>query len=115
MTHVADSVCLAPVEPVCPTVDGEVFVCGCKRSNKCIFVSLDSAFGCIHSMVMRLNKLHFTLLLCEEFFDVLGGLVVHDIYLGFEAFSGKYIELFLVCIEDAYIAHSRDWGGQDGV
>jgi hypothetical protein len=53
---------------------------------------------------MWLDKLHFTLLLCEEFSNVLGGLVVHDIYLG-----------FLVCIEDAYIVHSRDWGDQDGV
>jgi hypothetical protein len=59
---------------------------------------------------MRLDKLHFTLLLCEEFFDVLGGLVVHDMYLGFEAFGSKYIKLFLVCVEDAYIVHSRDQG-----
>jgi hypothetical protein len=64
---------------------------------------------------MRLNKLHFTLLLCEEFFDVLSGLVVHDIYLGFEAFGGKYIELFLVLVEDDYVIDSRDWGDQDGV
>ncbi len=64
---------------------------------------------------MWLNKLHFTLLLCEECFDVLGGLVVHDIYLGFEAFGGKYIKLFLVCVKDTYIVYSRDWGDQDGV
>ena len=66
---------------------------------------------------MWLDKLYFTLLLCEEFFDVLGGggLVVHDIYLGFEAFGGKYIELFLVCVKHAYILHSRDWGDQDCV
>jgi hypothetical protein len=36
---------------------------------------------------------------------VLGGLVVHDIDLGLKAFGGKYIELFLVCFEDAYIVH----------
>ncbi len=46
---------------------------------------------------------------------MLGGFVVHDIYLGFEAFGGKYIELFLVCIKDAYIIYSRDWGDQDGI
>ncbi len=46
---------------------------------------------------------------------MLGGLVVHDIYLGLEAFGGKYIKLFLVCIKDAYILHARDRGDQDGV
>ncbi len=46
---------------------------------------------------------------------MLGGLVVHDIDLGLEAFGGKYIELFLLCFKDAYIVHSRDQGDQDGV
>ncbi len=64
---------------------------------------------------MPLNKLHFTLLLSEDLFDVLGGLVVHDIYLGFEAFGGKYIKLFLLCVKDAYIIHARDQGDQDFV
>jgi hypothetical protein len=64
---------------------------------------------------MRLDKLHFILLFCEEFFNVLGGLVAHDIYLGLEAFGGKYIKLFLVSFKDAYIVHSRDGGDQDGV
>ncbi len=64
---------------------------------------------------MRLDKLHFILLIREKCFDVLGGLIVHDIYLEFEAVGGKYIKLFLVCVEDAYIVHSRDLGDQDGV
>jgi hypothetical protein len=44
------------------------------------------------------------------FFYVLGGLVIHDIDLGLEAFDGNYIQLFLLCFEDAYIVHFRDRG-----
>jgi hypothetical protein len=98
-----------------PQLDGEVFVCGCECSNKCIFVCLDCAFGCVYLVVMRLNKLQFTLLFCEEFFDVLGGLVAHDIYLGLEAFGCKYIELFCLSFKDAYIVHSRDRSDQNGI
>jgi hypothetical protein len=64
---------------------------------------------------MQLNKLQFALLFSEEFLDVFSGLVVHDIDLGLEAFGGEYIELFLVCLEDAFILQSRYWGDQDGI
>jgi hypothetical protein len=45
-----------------PQLDEEVSVCCCKRRNKCIFVHLDCVFGCIHLVVMRLDKLQYTLL-----------------------------------------------------
>jgi hypothetical protein len=64
---------------------------------------------------MRLDKLQFALLFSEEFLDVFGGLVVHDIDLGLETFGGEHIEMFLVCLEDALIIQSRYWDDQVGV
>ncbi len=54
-------------------------------------------------MVMGLYELQFALLFCEERFDVLGGLVVHDVHLGFESLRGEVIKLHFICVENAFI------------
>jgi hypothetical protein len=63
------------------------FAIGCgKRSNEDILEGLYSSLHSNHSMVVQFNKLQLALLFCEECFDVLGCLVVHDVYFGFEPF-----------------------------
>ena len=57
-------------------------------------------------MVMGLDKLQFALLFCEERVDVLGGLVVHDVYLGFESLRGEGIKLHVICVENAAVVQA---------
>jgi hypothetical protein len=44
---------------------------------------------------MGLDELQFAFIFVKELLDVLIGLVVHDIELGFEASFGEFIELYL--------------------
>ncbi len=60
-------------------------------------------FCSIDTMVMGLNKLQFALVFVKELLDVLGGLVVHDIELGFEASFGEFIKLYFVCFKNCLI------------
>ena len=43
-------------------------------------------------------------------FDVLSGLIVHDVYLGLVPLRGEVIELYLVCSENAFIVKARNRG-----
>ncbi len=68
-----------------PYLDGKVAIHCSKGGNEGIPKNLDCMFCSIDTMVMRLNKLQFALVFVKELLDVLGGLVVHDIEIGFEA------------------------------
>ncbi len=54
-------------------------------------------------MVMGLNELQFAIIFVKELLDVLGGLVVHNIELRFEALFGEFIELYFVCFKNCLI------------
>ncbi len=61
---------------------------------------------------MWFDKLELALLLRQECFDVLSGLIVHDVYLGLVPLRGEVIELYLVCSENAFIVKARNRGCQ---
>jgi hypothetical protein len=48
--------------------------------NERILEGLYGPFGCIQLVIMRFNELELALLFRQECFDVLHGLVVHDVY-----------------------------------
>jgi hypothetical protein len=54
--------------------------CG-THCNERILEGLYGPLGCIQSVIMRFNKLELALLFRQECFDVLCGLIVHDVYL----------------------------------
>ncbi len=55
--------------------------CG-KRCNERILEGLYGPFGGIQPVIMHFDELELALLLHQECFDVLCGLVVHDVYFG---------------------------------
>jgi hypothetical protein len=52
-----------------------------ERCNERILEGLDGPLSRIQSLVMLFNELELALLFCQECFDVLCGLVVHDVNL----------------------------------
>ncbi len=64
---------------------------------------------------MRFYELELALLLRQECFDVLCGLVVHDVNFRFVPLRGEVIELHFVCLENAFVIQARNGGRQDCV
>ncbi len=63
----------------CPIVAGEYAVNHRKGTDKVILERLDSAFGRVHTVVMRLNQQEVTIVCGEDFFDLFGTLIVHHV------------------------------------
>jgi hypothetical protein len=60
-------------------LEGEFAVGHCEGTEKVIFERLNGAFGHVNSMVVRLNEHKFTIFVGEEFFNLLGALIVHHV------------------------------------
>jgi hypothetical protein len=89
---------------------------GCGKSdNESILESLYCPFRSIHSMFVRFNKLQLALLFDKGCFYVLGCLVIHDVYLGFEPFQGEVVELFFICVGNEYVLKVSYRCGQNSI
>jgi hypothetical protein len=98
-----------------PQLDWEVSIGGSERGYECIFPCLVCLFGCVHSVIMRLHQLQFTLLFGEELLDMLCGLIVHDFELDLETFCGESVELFLICLKDGNVVKPRNRYGKNSI
>ncbi len=73
-------------------MEGGINVGGGKGSNEL----LDGLFCGVDLMIVGFDKLQFSLIFRWKLFDVFGGLIVHDVQSGLEAFDGEFVKIFFV-------------------
>ncbi len=98
-----------------PHLKWEITVIRSKRCNECCFKHLDGTFGGIDAVIMWLYNLELAFVLGEEFFDVLCGLIIHNVQLWLKPFCCQFFKVPFVHSEDAHVIQPGDGLCNDGI
>jgi hypothetical protein len=94
-------------------LEGEFAIGRRKGTDKVILERLNGVFGRINLMVVRLNEHEFTIFVGEEFFNLLGALIVHHVQLYLETFAFQKIELCFIRRKNSVVVETGYWETKD--
>ncbi len=98
-----------------PQLKWEITVSSSKCCNECSFKRLDCAFGSVDGVIVWLHDLEFAFVLGEKFFDMLCGLIIHNVQLWLKPFCCHFFKVSFVCSEDAHVVQPGDELHKDGI